>query len=257
MADIIRTVRDIDTADRVVLRVTDPASGREQSLTSFVDGVTEEGILVSVPQQVGPRISFRQDSLVAVSIWKGHAAHCFPSRIVGFNDGPPPQLILSSPRSHEIERKPRRGYFRVNVTIPVQMHLHGGIVQNATMLDLSAGGCRILTPKEVDDERLEYLDFDLPFPPDSDHLDQIRPLRRIRGHISGTAVFGSGASAPASSFAVSIGFEGLAGVARDVIMRYVAYRQRQLAHPERAPAAAPGPTQPAGDLPDSARERTA
>ena len=122
MAEIIRSVEDIDPADKLELRVLDPDTGELERYQTMVQEVSDEGIAVSMPVQGRVTVPLQESTSLVVSIWKGHADHRFKSLVLRRVKGHIPQLILSKPAAEEITRSPRRQFFRVETDIYARIH---------------------------------------------------------------------------------------------------------------------------------------
>ena len=189
MSDIIRTAEDIEAADKLELRASDPESGEPRRFDSVVQDVTEEGIVVSMPVEGRVSVPLPEGAPVFVSIWKEYADHRFKSRVLGRQPGRIPCLILAKPLPDAITRQPRRAHYRVTTRIPAAACVTDPETEGrfeAIVADLSARGCRLQTSNPVPRDACVSLDFDLPFPPDQEGHDRTKPLRRINGQVKWT-----------------------------------------------------------------------
>jgi len=224
----------IEIADQLELRVIDLDTGETRRYKSSVLDITDEGIAVAMPTDRRVPVPLPGGTAVVVSIWKDFAAHRFRSRVLKKVGGHIPQLILSMPNPEDITRKPRREFFRVETKIPARVYAaeEGERVDlPAIMIDLSGGGCRLQANRHLRAETPVHLDFDLPFPPDEDGLDRTRPLRQVPGKVklsSAPAETDRRSRARSSVHLLGIEFEKLNNVVQNSLLRYVAFRQREL-----------------------------
>ena len=234
MTEPIRLADVLQVADQIELRVIDLDTGETRRYKSTVEDVTPEGILVTMPVDRRAPVPIPEGSVIVVSMWKGFADHLFKSRILKKVGGHVPQLLLSKPRPEGITRTPRREFFRVDTKIPTKVRAAEGdekISLAAIMLDLSASGCRLQTARRVAVDSAVTLDFDLPFPPDEEGIDRAKPMRQVPGTLKS-------ASSPAASqrpsgskrptWFLGIEFDKLDNVVYNSLLRYVAFRQREL-----------------------------
>ena len=234
MAKIIRTSEDIDAADKLELRVMDLETGEMNRYHSMVQEITREGIAVSMPTDGRVTVPLREGTLLVVSIWKGHADHRFRSRVLKRKGGRIPMLVLEKPAPGDISRTPRRDSFRVETRIPAKLHVQGAEKKaplEGIIRDLSASGCRLQAFEHVPGEAPVALDLDLPFPPDGEGFDRTKPLRQVPGTARSSApVPETGLSSPGGRRAYLIGIEfgRLDNVTQSLLLRYVAFRQREL-----------------------------
>ena len=170
---------------------------------------------------------------VIVAIWKDFADHLFKTRVVGREAGRVPALLLKRPPPEQVRRTPRREFFRVHTKIPARLLVEdegGGQRLAAIVTDISAGGCRLQALERVPAESQVQVDLDLPFPPDESGNDRSRPVRAVPGKVRTTT------SPPAESrarnrrplFFLGVEFGDLDSVVRNNLLRYVAFRQREV-----------------------------
>jgi len=234
MAKIIRTSEDIDAADKLELRVMDLETGEVNRYHSMVQEITRAGIAVSMPTDGRMTVPLQEGTLLVVSIWKGHADHRFKSRVLKRKGGRIPMLVLEKPAPEDISRTPRRKFFRVETRIPAKLHVQGAEKKaplEGIIRDLSASGCRLQTFEHVPSEAPVALDLDLPFPPDGEGFDRAKPLRQVPGTVrSSVPVPETGLSSPGGRRAYLIGIEvgSLDNITQSLLLRYVAFRQREL-----------------------------
>ena len=231
MVDSIRTAEDIEVADQVELRVADPETGEIQRYKSSVQDFADEGIAVTMPQMDRLPVPLPEGTSVIVAVWKGYADYLFKSRVLKRVGGHLPQLVLSRPAPEDIKRTPRRQVFRADTKIPVKIEAFDEEDQpfslSALMMDLSGGGCRLQTSRHLPVDASVRLDFALPFPPDKDSLDCTKPLRKIPGKVRSALVPPDPKKKP-PIHTLGIEFDRLDNVVYNTLLRYVAFRQREL-----------------------------
>ena len=234
MSEQDRPSEVIEIADQLELRVIDLESGETRRYKSSVVDIATDRFAVSIPTDHRVPVVIPDGTTVVVAIWKDFADHLFKSRVLGKEGGRVPQLFLSKPAPEQIRRTPRREFFRIDTKIPTKIHLVEGreqVILPAIMIDLSGGGCRLQTTRHIAADSALQLDFDLPFPPDKDELDQTKPLRQVGCivRLSTTpAALNRKSRARQSIHLVGAEFDTLDNVARNSLLRYVAFRQREI-----------------------------
>ena len=235
MTEPIRLADVIQVADQIELRIIDLDTGETRRYRSTVEDITAAGILVAMPIDRRAPAPVREGTIVVVAIWKGYADHLFKTRVLKKIGGHIPQLLLARPRSEDISRTPRREFFRADTRIPTKIRTvdenDEKISLPAVMTDLSAGGCRLHTSRHLKADTPVTLDFDLPFPADKDEIDHAKPMRQIPGEVRTALSPTSGRRLPANKRPIHIlgvEFPRLDNVVRNSLLRYVAFRQREL-----------------------------
>ena len=242
MTEPIRLADVLQVADQIELRVIDLDTGETRRYRSAVENVTPEGILVTMPIDRRAPVPIPEGSAIVVSIWKGFADHLFKSRILKKLGGHVPQLLLSTPGPEDITRTPRREYFRVDTRIPTKVRAapegDEKVSLAAVMLDLSASGCRLRANRRVAVDSPVTLDFDLPFPPDEEGIDRAKPMRQVAGTLksaSSPAASQRPSGSPRPTWFLGIEFDRLDKVVYNSLLRYVAFRQRELLNQLKQP----------------------
>ena len=234
MSELDHPSEVIEIADQLELRVIDLESGETRRYKSSVLDIATDRFAVSIPIDHRVPVAIPEGTTLVVAIWKDFADHLFKSRVLGKEGGRVPQLFLSKPAPEQVRRTPRREYFRIETKIPTKIHLVEGkeqVILPALMTDLSGGGCRLQTTRHLAADSSLQLDFDLPFPPDKDDLDQTKPLRQVGGIIrlsTTPADLNKKSRARQSIHLVGVEFEKLDNVMRNSLLRYVAFRQREI-----------------------------
>lgn len=229
MEETIDSADDLNPADKVELRVMDLATGEVNRYHSLVQDVTSTGINVSMPSDGKTVVPLREGTPLVVALWKDHADHRFPTRVVKRTGGKVPMLILAKPTPDQITRSPRREYFRVETKLPATIFQtsEGKLTRHdAVILDLSVSGCRLRTNAQIPIEHPITIDVELPFPPDKAGNDQTKPIKGITGTVK--ARFGSEKARPDADAYLGIQFSVLTNVVQTALLRYVALRQREL-----------------------------
>jgi CheY-like chemotaxis protein/c-di-GMP-binding flagellar brake protein YcgR len=234
MSELDHPSEVIEIADQLELRVIDLESGETRRYKSSVVDIAADRFAVSIPTDHRVPVAVPDGTTLVVAIWKDFADHLFKSRVLGKKGGKVPQLFLSKPAPEQIRRTPRREYFRIDTKIPTKIHLVEGKEQTtlpAVMTDLSGGGCRLQTTRHLAADSSLQLDFHLPFPPDKDDLDRTKPLRQVGGivRLSTTpADLNRQSRAKQSIHLIGVEFGKLDNVVRNSLLRYVAFRQREI-----------------------------
>lgn len=223
----------IEVADQLELRLLDLESGETKRYKSTVTDLTPTVISVAMPVDRHSPVHIDEGTEVVVAIWKDFADHLFKTRVIGREKGRVPALQLRRPPSDQVRRTPRREFFRVHTKFPGRIFVErdGETEQLAAIItDLSAGGCRLQTLTRIEADAKVNVDFDLPFTPDAVGNDRSRPMRGLPGKVK--MVTSPPASARAASrrplFFIGVEFGRLDSVARNNLLRYVAFRQREI-----------------------------
>ncbi|MFA6112098.1 MAG: response regulator [Candidatus Latescibacterota bacterium] len=225
----------LEIADQIELRFIDPETGEARHYRSSVLDLTPETMAVAMPMDRQIPVLLPEGAVLVVSLWKDFADHRFRTRVLRREAGHLPQLILARPAPGEMTRTPRREYFRVETRIAVHLLLvdREDPPQAAVMLDLSGGGGRLQTTFHLPASAPLLLDFELPFAADKDGLDRIRPMRRVPAQVKTTftpARTVRGSRARQNVHLAGIEFGDLENVTRNALLRYVAFRQREILH---------------------------
>ena len=229
-----KTPEAIEIADQLELRVIDLDTGETRRYRSSVLDIAADSFAVAIPTDRRVPVALPDGTTVVVSIWKDFADHLFKARVLGKEKGRVPQMILSKPPPETIKRTPRREYFRVDTKVTTRVLLvedGESVTLPAIMLDLSGGGCRLQTTRHLRADTPLKLDFDLPFPADKDGLDQARPMRQVPGKVRlsfAPAATDSRSRARQSVHMVGVEFDHLDNVVHNALLRYVAFRQREI-----------------------------
>ena len=234
MTESRRPAEIIEIADQLELRVIDIDTGVIRRYKSSMLDLTDKEIAIGIPTDQRIPVSIPDGTAVVVAIWKDFADLLFKARVLRKVGGRVPQLILSRPAPEEITRTTRRGHFRVDTKIPTRVRLiENGeqVTLPAIMLDLSGGGCRLQTRRHLQAETPVQLDFDLPFPPDNEGLDRTKPLRQLPGKVKlsfSPAEARKSSRARQSVHLTGIEFDKLDNVVQNSLLRYIAFRQREV-----------------------------
>lgn len=225
----------LEIADQIELRFVDQETGEARHYRSSVLDLTPDEVVVAMPMDRQIPVLLPEGATLIVSLWKEFADHRFTTRVRRRESGHLPKLILARPASEEMIRTPRREYFRVETRIPVHLLLvdREDPPQAAVMLDLSGGGCRLQTTFRLPASAALLLDFELPFAADRDGLDRVRPMRRVPAQVKTTftpARTVRGSRAREDLYLAGIQFGDLENVTRNALLRYVAFRQREILH---------------------------
>lgn len=235
MAQVKNPVAELAVADQVELRVADPATGELARYRTAVVDVTATAIHVAMPSDHGVPVALLDGTALIVTYWKGYADHRFTTQVVERENGRVPQLVLTRPPVEAITRSPRRDYFRVDTHLAARMSFMDGDPEEevqlaAIVLDLGGGGCRLQTRRRLPAGMALTLEFDLPFPPDADGNDRTRPIRRLAGAVRSSFLPAQPSRRPGrpAIFLAGVQFMQADSRSRSLILRYVAYRQREV-----------------------------
>lgn len=225
----------VEVADPLELRAIDIDTGETKRYKSTVQDLTAEGIFVSLPTDQGRSVTVQEGEIFIVSLWKDYADHIFKSTVLQRVSGRMPQLLLASPAPGKISRNVRREFFRVDTKIPVRLQIADANGQMSivpgTMVDLSGGGGRMQVLTQLPVEGLVRLNFDLPFPDDDEGNDRVKPVRQLSAQIKTCTIPAQNARDPETKrqiFMLGLEFGQIDKVEQNNVMRYVAFRQREL-----------------------------
>ncbi|MEW6750087.1 MAG: response regulator [Candidatus Latescibacterota bacterium] len=223
----------LEVSDPVELRLADPETGEVHRYRTVVTDVAVDGFCVSLPTEGGVPVPFAAGTRLAVSLWKGFADHRFPARVLGRQAGHVPALRLSAPVPAEVRRTPRRDYFRADTRLPVHLRLGEGEGQGrlpAVMVDVSGGGCGLRLGQPLAVGATVRLDFDLPLPADREGHDHTRPIRDLLGRVQSCRRAGGERlrRGQRPHHLAGIEFTPLDNTTRNTLLRYVAWRQREV-----------------------------
>ena len=236
MSETIYTISDINIADPIELRIMDTSGRTVRRYKSLIQNIDSNGIAISMPTHKRRLVPLKANHMVEISIFRGFTTHIFVSRVLQRLGGKRPSLLLSIPPDHSIRRIPRRDYFRVATEIPIEITSwdtqSNKSVQQATIIDLSIGGCRIVLNNTLVMESSVELDLELPLPASQDGIDLTRPLTNLAGMVRDlTPIFlqnEDGIQPKPDHFLIGVEFILRAKHERDKLLRYVTFRQRQL-----------------------------
>ncbi len=237
MSQVKNPVAELTVADQVELRVVDPATGELGRYRTSVVDITAATISVAMPSDHSVPVAVLDGTALIVTYWKGYADHRFTTQVVGRENGRVPQLVLARPAVEAITRSPRRDFFRVDTHLAAQVSFVDGDQEDAEevrlaaiVLDLGGGGCRLQTRRRLAAGMALTLEFDLPFPPDAEGNDRTRPIRRLAGTVRSSFL----PAQPQRSrgrpaiFLAGVQFVQPDSRSRSLVLRYVAYRQREV-----------------------------
>lgn len=225
-----QTVEPIELADQIELRLVDMSTGELKRYRSTVVDLGDKTVSVDLPADQGVPLRVGAGDEMIVAIWKDYADHVFKARVVSREVGRTSQLILTRPAVDQIRRTPRREFFRADTRITTRVHVKiDGQPQEvaAIMLDLSAGGCRLQSFTRLASDSQVALDLVLPFPPDRQGNDRRRPIRGAEGIVRMVHTPERRSDRRPLHF-LGIEFRRLDAVTRNNLMRYVAFRQREV-----------------------------
>ena len=101
-------------------------------------------------------VPLKANHMVEISIFRGFTTHIFVSRVLQRLGGKRPSLLLSIPPDHSIRRIP------IEITSWDTQNNHS--IQQATIIDLSIGGCRLVLNNTLVMESSVELDLELLLP---------------------------------------------------------------------------------------------
>lgn len=224
----------VQVADQIELQLLDPDTGEIRRYRTNVLDLDTQTLSVATPTDRKVPLAIAPGTRLMVSVWKEYADHVFPSEVLSRESGKIPRLVLRLPDPAAVKRTPRRQFFRVDTRLDTMLHLvetETATTIAAVMLDLSGGGCRLQVAGNVPVNAAVRLDFELPFPPDRNETDQARPMRDVPGRIvfcMAPSELDRRSRARPTVRWLGIQFQTLDIPVHNAILRYVAFRQREI-----------------------------
>lgn len=223
-------------ADRIELQLLDPDTGEIRHYRTNVLDLDARTLSVATPTDRKVPLAIAPGTRLMVSVFKEYADHVFPSEVLSRESGKIPRLVLRLPDAAAVKRTPRRQFFRVDTRLDTMLHFTETETETATtiaaiMLDLSGGGCRLQVAGSVPVNAAVRLDFELPFPPDRTATDQARPMLGVPGRIvfcMAPSELDRRSRARPTVRWLGIQFQTLDIPVHNAILRYVAFRQREI-----------------------------
>lgn len=134
---------EIGVGSRLIL---EPMGADRKILTEFVGMVRDKCIITILPTRAGDREFFVSEALVTVKyVHGGHNVSAFRTIVLGTASKPMPLLFLQIPEA--VESLNLRKSDRVHCFLPTTAYVDGA-EYSGLIIDLSAGGCRLVIEAE-------------------------------------------------------------------------------------------------------------
>lgn len=116
------------------------SSEPDKKYKAIVRNISKDAITLEIPSVP---VGFNIDTPITVWFWDDHAIYSFDT--VTISDKPKVVALFSVKKPSTIKRSFKRSYKRIKVELPVIIKdIHGFEKENGTLIDLSAGGAKII-----------------------------------------------------------------------------------------------------------------
>ncbi|MFQ5340565.1 MAG: flagellar brake protein [Anaerolineae bacterium] len=199
--------------------------GRIARYASRVLDADSQVVLLDQPFRNGRPVALRPGQQITVYLKGAGELWCFDTTVQSVYRTPQPMVLV--PRSAELTRLERRNYVRVDARIPpvyfmlLDRHRNRGYGLQATIRNLSGGGVMFASPHSVQVGATIKMAFELP---------------RRHGEVKaiGAVVYNRLAREIGNAVhAMGVAFTEIPASHRDAIIRFVLYRQAQMARARR------------------------
>lgn len=226
-------VQELDVGDRILLCETAASGQPDLAWAGLVQGRTPEGLIAVLTGRSASTCPVKDGQPVYVEYWKDYGRQVFTTRVLRRLPGKRPRLLLAEPPIQRIRRSPRRSDYRIGTALAAVLH-HEGEDNPCLVTDLSAGGCRVSLRGPAAVGEVVALSFTLPGAKEEDEgcrvsrqVAEVRRVRALKGGRRGRDPQARGRPNPPTC-AVGLRFRQLDSRTENALMRYVAFRQREL-----------------------------
>lgn len=142
------------TGEKLHVIIRGKEQGKKRVMVSQVLEDAREGVLViAMPIFKRRLVPIKTDRTIEIMFYRDNGVYEFEARVVGRSGGRIPNLKVQALTS--VKKSQRRDYYRLNTVLPVKVSISNSegeesVIIRCLTLDLSAGGMRLASDRDIE-----------------------------------------------------------------------------------------------------------